>query len=138
MNPFWENVLSAMAVGATLGFLIGFVKIIRRWRIQSPKTHEKPDKQKMRATFFDSAIHFFSQAIYILLGIALVWIGYFTIIGIADPTQTEYAANCATLIVSLATIFSIMIAFYEFSNRKNPASQEKQKDSSSPPNSPPS
>lgn len=137
MNPFWENVLSATAVGATLGFLIGFAKIIRRWRTPTTHTPEKQVQQKKKDSFFASAAYLFSQAIYILLGIALVWIGYFTIIGIADPTQTEYAANSATLIVSLATIFSIMIAFYEFSHRKTPPSKENQKDSTFPSDSSP-
>ncbi len=54
----------------------------------------------------------------VLLAVGLVWCGYFLILALADPAQTEYASSMAQLITAVLTVISIIFAFYEFLRRK--------------------
>lgn len=54
----------------------------------------------------------------IILVLGLIWCGYFLILGIARPEQSEYANNMSELIVAVLTVVSITFAFYEFIRRK--------------------
>ncbi|MDL2293706.1 hypothetical protein LJC60_03645 [Ruminococcaceae bacterium OttesenSCG-928-D13] len=80
----------------------------------------------------------FTQSIFGVLGVGLVWTVYFMVVGLMDEARSEYAANAATLIVSVLTVFSIMIAFYEFMARgketpKNPDSGTQKPEADEPP-----
>lgn len=112
---FIQRLLLPAALGATAGVFIGTV----RWVLQSKKTNTEPEETRQkRASFAAGLMGLLSKGIYIVLALAIIWTLYFMGLGLVDKSQTEYAANAATLIVSFATIFSIFIAYYEFTHRR--------------------
>lgn len=105
-----HSILLASAVGATAGVFIGIINGYFKRR----KMQNNPAYLERAARFVNRVLKFLSNSLYVLLVLCLIWTVYFMVLGIADPTSSEYAANSSTLIVSVATIFSIIIAFYEF------------------------
>ncbi|MDL2220021.1 transporter, partial [Ruminococcaceae bacterium OttesenSCG-928-O06] len=55
---------------------------------------------------------------FVVLGIGLIWTVYYLILGAVDPAYSDYATNMSQLIVSVLTVFSIIIAFYQFLREK--------------------
>ena len=112
---WFSGIWRAVAIGATAGVFIGLMNTARQRKNIEKESEEQKER---RASFGRSMIRVMSKGMYVVLGIALIWTVYFLGVGLFDPAKTEYAANAATLIVSVVTVFSIMIAFYEFMNRK--------------------
>ena len=113
----FQVILLAATVGATVGVLVGGLTARLRRRQQRKKYSQ--EKWEQMGSFFGSLLKTMSQSVYYILCIALIWTIYYMVLGIADRGLNEYAANNATLIVSVVTVFSIMIAFYEFSHRND-------------------
>ncbi|MGC6768659.1 hypothetical protein ACYSNR_17550 [Enterococcus sp. LJL128] len=102
----------SISFSITIGLIVGFI-----WGIYS-KILRPNQRELNRASFLTQKMKDYSTIInlftFLLLGIGLVWTFYFMFIGIIDPSQTEYATNVSQLIVSVLTVFSIIIAFYQF------------------------
>lgn len=111
LNGIWR----AFAVGATAGVFFGVIRAAVRRKNTTPESEEQ---QQRKASFGRGLVRLMSKSMYVVLGVSLIWTVYFLGVGLFDSAQTEYAANAATLIVSVVTVFSIMIAFYEFMHRK--------------------
>lgn len=110
-----QQIMVALTVGATIGIIISGIRGYLILQRKNKASGNPPGPQKSGGFI----MWFFSRSLYIVLGVALVWTVYFMILGLADASQSEHAANAATLIVSVVTVFSIMIAFYEFTQRKD-------------------
>lgn len=111
----FEGLMFSTAIGGTVGVFIGIFFQRFKVRRQDP---DSPAYQKS-ADFISRIFRFLTKSIYAVLAVGIIWTLYFMVIGLVDKRQTEYAANAATLIVSVVTIFSIMIAYYEFMRRGN-------------------
>lgn len=66
----------------------------------------------------DLIIESFSKMIYLVLIIGLFWTAYFMYEGFSNPVMLIEADSKASLIVSSATLFSIMVAYHEFVRKK--------------------
>lgn len=98
------NLVFSVSIGLTFGIIISFIiGSIRNYRKKQPL-------EVNRYIFF---------ATFLILGIGLIWTIYFLILGLIDLSQTEFATNVSQLIVSVLTVFSIIIAFYQFLNDRN-------------------
>ncbi|MDL2325017.1 transporter [Ruminococcaceae bacterium OttesenSCG-928-A16] len=115
MDAF-SSVLFAAAVGATVGIFLG---ALRWWLKNKKQATQTPAPGQKQSRFGQAFMGMLTRSAFVVLGIALVWTVYFMVLGIANPAQNEFAANASSLIVSVSTIFSILIAFYEFVYRKN-------------------
>lgn len=111
--------LSFGLVFGSIGSAIGTAMRKKRAARAAPATPATPAPERVERyhRLAGAVIRFFTKSIYLVLGVGLIWTLYFLVLGLADPGLTEYSANGATLIVSVVTIFSIMIAFYEFTHR---------------------
>ncbi|MDL2252525.1 transporter [Ruminococcaceae bacterium OttesenSCG-928-I18] len=112
-----QAILLSAAVGGTAGVLVGGITSAVRQR----KRKERYSQQQIErmGSLFQSVFRFLTKSVYYVLGIALIWTIYYMVLGIMDHSLNEYAANSATLIVSVVTVFSILIAFHEFLHRKD-------------------
>lgn len=114
----FNTLLLSVCVGLSAGIIVGSIRAAAKLRRRKNGTKERQPAPQPPASFAGSLMGFLKGATFCVLGISLVWTLYFMVLGLADSTVSEWAANCATLIVSVATIFSIFIAFYEFVRRK--------------------
>lgn len=105
MNETLVSFAAAFTSAVVVSWLVSF--FLQR-RGDDPSKAEKKQARRKKLSAFVSRLAFG------VLGVGLVWTVYFLILGLVDKSQSEYAANSATLIVSVLTVFSIMIAFYEF------------------------
>lgn len=62
----------------------------------------------------DLIVETFSRMIYLVLIIGLIWTIYFMYDGFNNPEMLDEANSKASLIVSSATLFSIMVAYHGF------------------------
>src|SRR5699024_289426 len=67
--------------------------------------------------FFHKLVAFLSDTIFSVLLIALVWTIYFLILVVTQHEKAQYAMDVTNVITGVITVFSVLIAFYEF--RKN-------------------
>lgn len=105
------SVSIGLTVGIIISFMIGSVRNYPKKQTKElPPNFLKQMKEINRYIFF---------ATFLVLGIGLIWTIYFLILGLIDPSQTEYATNVSQLIVSVLTVFSIIIAFYQFLNDRD-------------------
>lgn len=107
------SILFSICVGITIGSMIGLINGV----IRNYFNHDK-QRAASKKTFFHEKIKSITPIINILtfalLIIGLTWTVYYLVLGIIDTSQTEYATNVSQLIVSVLTVFSIIIAFYQF------------------------
>ncbi|MGF2071262.1 hypothetical protein [Enterococcus casseliflavus] len=68
----------------------------------------------IKVIFSKKMIAFVSKMIYLVLFLSTMWTGYFLYMGLLDRENTEYYSNISSMIVSVATMFSILVGFYEF------------------------
>lgn len=110
------NLLLSICWGVTLGAVVGF-----GWGIYQ-KIIRSNQNQMQKTVFLTKVVKKYGLLInlitFLFLAIGLIWTCYFMVLGILDTTQTEYATNVSQLIVSVLTVFSIMIAFYQFLKEK--------------------
>ncbi len=59
-------------------------------------------------------LEFLNKIIYTILLVSLIWIGYMFYCVITGDLEVSYAADLSTVLISFLTVFSIIIAFYEF------------------------
>lgn len=116
----WQTILLSSAFGATAGIIAGALSRGIREKRQQAYQKEQLEKMGRGAQRLFKAL---TRWVYYVLGISLVWTVYFMVLGIADRSESEYAANSSTLIVSVVTVFSIMIAFHEFLHRNDEKKQ---------------
>ena len=108
------NIMFAVARGATVGIVLGTVLgLYRRIKLQrgDPKEIARNDRAN---NWMKKISPFVSLITFIVLFVGLVWTLYFLALGLVDPSQMDYANNASQLIVSVLTVFSIIIAFYQF------------------------
>lgn len=111
-----QPVLLAAAIGGTAGVLVGMLR-----RRKKKKRYEAMDEaaRQRYASSGRRVMGWLTGTVYTVLGISLIWTLYYALLGILDRSLTDYAADAASLIVSVVTVFSILIAFYEFTHRKD-------------------
>lgn len=105
--------LSFGLTGGALGSVIGRRLRDKRAEKQGAQQHPGQSSQQL-AAFVAKAMRFMAKSVFLVLGIALVWALCFMVLGLVNPARTEWAANVSTLMVGVITVFSIMVAFYEF------------------------
>ncbi|MBC1888016.1 hypothetical protein HCA63_06590 [Listeria booriae] len=66
----------------------------------------------------DLIISFISKFIFVVLLAALLFTSVLLVQGFQHPEQLDYVVGMATLIVSVVTVFSILVAYYEFTSRR--------------------
>ncbi|MGM0213974.1 hypothetical protein [Enterococcus sp. AZ109] len=104
------TILFKVVLGLTIGCLVG---IIAGVTLRNTKYKQNQETQPLKELL--SKINpYINSVTFILLGIGLIWTVYYLILGIVDTAQTEYATNVSQLIVSVLTVFSIIVAFYQF------------------------
>lgn len=72
----------------------------------------------LRFIFSNSMIDLISKMIYLILFLSTMWTGYFLYMGLINPDDVEYYSGISGMIVSVATMFSILVGFYEFRKKK--------------------
>lgn len=107
--------LLRITVAMTVGVFVGFVVGIARKLLAKCKPAEPVNGTEGNGVRPMGYVMFFA---FLVLLVGLLWTAYFLVVGLVDPTQTEYAANISELIVGVLTVFSIIIAFVEFWRRK--------------------
>lgn len=106
------TILFIIAVSLTVGCVVGiFFGIILRNTKYKKNREQQAIQLKEQLKRLNPYIN---SVTFILLGIGLIWTVYYLILGIVDTTQTEYATNVSQLIVSVLTVFSIIVAFFQF------------------------
>lgn len=110
------SVLLNIAVGCTIGAIVGFIYAVYK-KLYKPDT-KLLEKNKKEIEFVKKRSRLITSLAFLILGIGLVWTVYYLVLGLVDPTLTEYATNISQLIVSVLTVFSILIAFYQFLREK--------------------
>lgn len=106
------NISIAITVGIIVGGILAFLKTL----LKKPYTDEQIKNSK---NLISKISPFVTYTTILVLVIGLVWTIYFFILAIVDKTQAEYASNISELLVGVLTVFSIIIAFFEFmKNRK--------------------
>lgn len=111
MNILYRICIS-LSIGLTIGLLLGGIKLIMK--------RQYSDRQKIATKkFLDRAAFILKCITFFLLALGLIWCVYFLVLGLAIPSQADYANNLAELIVSVLTVISIIFAFVEFIRRTN-------------------
>lgn len=106
-----------VCIGLSTGFALGLVGYALRVALRKNTVYtEKQIAHSQRLWRIGSRV--LACVTGLLLAVGLVWCGYFLILALADPAQTEYASSMAQLITAVLTVISIMFAFYEFLRRK--------------------
>lgn len=109
------ELLSRLAVAITVGICAGVAVGLFR-KVFFPKSNgdaggkQQAPRAKQRAFVFSITMG--------VLCIGLVWTVFFLVLGATDPAHTEYANNISQLIVSALTVFSIIIAFWQFMQKR--------------------
>lgn len=98
----------AITLGAILGLIIGLVRMRGRLR-----RNQGLDTSRTTATL-QTVSRYLTWITFTVLFIAMAWTTYFLVMGATDPARIDYAQNMSQLIVSVVTVFSIIIAFYQF------------------------
>ena len=101
-------IIKSLTFGAIIGLIVGIVK--RR----KSSDDENNDRAERTSRLFKIISPYINTITFVVLFIGLIWTTYFMILGIINSSQTEYATNVSQLIVSVLTVFSIIIAFSEF------------------------
>ncbi|KMT62671.1 hypothetical protein X559_0954 [Paenilisteria newyorkensis] len=74
------------------------------------------------ANFFVAKLNFIiwfvSKFIYVVLFAALLFTTRFLVQGIQHPDKLDYAVGMSGLIVAAVTVFSILVAYYEFASKR--------------------
>lgn len=107
------NLLLSITIAVTAGIVLGslFAPLRqRRWK-------KNPEGWQRAAKTNRAILRFLSRVVYAILGIGLVWTVYFLVLGLIDKTQTEFAEQASSLIVAVLTLFSIIVAYFEFTHR---------------------
>ena len=106
------TLLFIVAVSLTAGCLAGIIFGII---LRNTKYKKNSDQNTAQVKELLKRINpYINSVTFILLGIGLIWTVYYLILGIVEPSQTGYATNVSQLIVSVLTVFSIIVAFYQF------------------------
>lgn len=108
MQEMLYRLTFAMTVGIFAGFVAG---LARKAFAKGPAKGEDGKKAPGGMTY----VMYFAL---LVLFVGLLWTAYCLVLGLIDPAQTEYATNVSQLIVSVLTVFSIIIAFIEFWRRR--------------------
>lgn len=108
---FLFRIAQAATTGAIIGVFLGYIKNARK----KPRTAELTPKQKENMRKVSLLV---GSLTFVVLGIGLIWTVYYLILGAVDPAYSDYATNMSQLIVSVLTVFSIIIAFYQFLREK--------------------
>ncbi|MBO1305856.1 hypothetical protein JZO70_06780 [Enterococcus sp. 669A] len=106
------TILFGIAIGLTVGCFVGIILgiILRNTKYKRDRAQNAQQLKKL----LQQINPYINSVTFILLGIGLIWTVYYLILGIVDTTQTEFATNVSQLIVSVLTVFSIIVAFYQF------------------------
>ncbi|TXJ87568.1 hypothetical protein FSZ06_06155 [Enterococcus gallinarum] len=110
IKSYSDGILSGI-VNTTLlilGFLINFFMDLFEFSIWI-----------IKFIFSKRMINLISKAIYLVLFLSTMWTGYFLYMGLQNPDNVEYYNNVSSMIVSVATMFSILVGFYEFRKTKD-------------------
>ena len=105
------NICKGLSIVLTIGALLGTVKWFMAKASYTPQQVENIKKLFLQFSKFLKVFTF------LLLGLGFIWCCYFLILGIASPTQSDYASNMAELIVAVLSVISILFAFVEFTKR---------------------
>lgn len=111
-----SELLLGIAVGATMGVVVGFAVAVYRKIIKKDEKFIKANEKQIEIIKRNAKL--VTSITFLVLAIGLIWTVYCMVLGLIDSTQTEYATNISQLIVSVLTVFSIMIAFYQFLREK--------------------
>lgn len=103
--------LMGIAAGATAGAVIGFVVGVYRKVFKKDKKMMEYDKKKAESLRRNAKL--ITSATYLVLVVGIIWTLYCLILALIDRSQVEYATNISQLIVSVLTVFSIFMAFYQ-------------------------
>lgn len=106
------NLCIALSLGIFCGGLIGIITKIFRKQDYTEQQQEKGLKMWKTGSKIMTVV----TCLFLVIG--FIWCLYFLILGIMCPSQSEYANNMSSLIVSVLTIVSIAFAFYEFIRKK--------------------
>lgn len=68
----------------------------------------------VRFTFSKGMADLISKMIYLVLFLSTMWASYFLYMGLINPKNVDYYSSVSGMIVSVATMFSILVGFYEF------------------------
>ncbi|WP_163653594.1 hypothetical protein [Listeria sp. PSOL-1] len=100
--------------------LIIAIEVIQTARKKKRQQVKKRDLKEVMQTKHLSHIvaSFLSEIVLSVLLVALVWMLYFLAIVITEHKEAAYAMDVTTVIVGVVTVFSALIAFYEFKQRK--------------------
>lgn len=104
------SVARGISVGIVLGTLLGFY---RRAKLNRGDAKEVA-RNARSADWMKKISPYVSLLTFIVLFAGLVWTIYFMVLGLVDPSQMDYANSASQLIVSVLTVFSIIVAFYQF------------------------
>lgn len=110
-----QETLFQMTMALTFGVFAGFVAGLARKGILDKSARRKGAQDQIKTVGRLTYVMIF--ALLVLL-VGLLWTAYCLILGLIDPAQTEYATNVSQLIVSVLTVFSIIVAFIEFWRRR--------------------
>ncbi|WP_265459020.1 hypothetical protein [Enterococcus sp. HY326] len=110
------TIFFSICIGLSIGVIVGFFSgvITRKQKSKAQKT----SKLLTLMPQLKKANPYIIMAAFLLLGIGLIWTVYYLVLGILDPVQTGYATNVSQLIVSVLTVFSIIVAFIQFLTEK--------------------
>ena len=111
-----EDLLMNIAA-ATTACILSFVLVVVVNRFLQRRRRADPAKAEKARLRGKKLARIFTRALLATLSVGLVWTVYFMLVGLFDPAKSEWAANASTLIVSVLTVISIMIAFFEFLQR---------------------
>lgn len=109
------DLLFYVGLGLSAGIVLGGALAPLRRRRQQRRGQTRGWHRAARMN--RGILRFLSSAVYAALGVGLVWTLYFLVVGLVDRSQTEFAEQAASLIVAVLTLFSIMIAYFEFMHR---------------------
>ena len=109
------DLLFYIGLGLSAGIIVGGALAPLRRRRQRRRGQTRGWQRTARVN--RGILRFLSSAVYAALGIGLVWTLYFLVVGLVDRSQTEFAEQAASLIAAVLTLFSIMIAYFEFMHR---------------------